>query len=234
LFISCNTQISIFAFMIDDWKRKIKAALQEDLPGPLAHKRVAPADRIKGILEQNWPANAKRSAVTFLLFPKNNQIHTLFMKRPEYPGVHSGQVSLPGGQRDASDHSLMETAIREYFEETHVQLHDSCFLGALTEFYIPPSNFLVQPYVAFINELPPLIPQVEEVASLHEISLEELFNPSCFTNDEIVLKNRSGNNHIIKAPCYKVKELLIWGATAMMISELQYIFEKNKIPTLLQ
>lgn len=220
--------------MIESWKSQLKAALQEDLPGPLAHRKVAPADRVKGIIEQKWPEDAKRSAVTFLLFPKNNRIFTVFMKRPEYSGVHSGQVSLPGGQREYSDFSLKETAIREYFEETQVQLTSNHFLGQLTEFYIPPSNFLVQSFVAFIEELPPLIPEELEVDSLHEISLEDLFNPACFTTEEIVIRNRSKNNYIIKAPCYKVKELTIWGATAMMISELEYIFKKYDIPTILQ
>lgn len=219
--------------MIELWKQKIISALQEDLPGPLAHQKVAPAERIKGIIEQNWPTNAKRSAVTFLLFPKNNKIHTVFMKRPEYPGVHSGQVSLPGGQKDPSDHSLQDTAIREYFEETQVLLNSTHYLGALTEFYIPPSNFLVQPYLAFINKLPPLIPEKTEVASLHEIDLEELFNPAYFTTEKIIVSSKTGDKHIIKAPCYKVKELLIWGATAMMISELEWIFKKYEIPTTL-
>lgn len=220
--------------MIKIWKKRLAAALQEDLPGPLAHQKVAPPDRIEAAIKQNWPKNAKRSAVTFLLFPKANQIHTVFMKRPQYPGVHSGQVSLPGGQQDKTDSSLQGTAIREYFEETQVQLTPTHYLGPLTEFYIPPSNFLVQPYVAFIEELPPLIPQKDEVESLHEISLQELFMPSCFTSEEVVIRNRSKNHYTIKAPCYKVKELLIWGATAMMISELQYIFQKNQIPTLLR
>jgi 8-oxo-dGTP pyrophosphatase MutT (NUDIX family) len=219
--------------MIRNWKQQLKAALQEDLPGPLAHTKVAPADRIKGLQERQWPLNAKRSAVSFLLFPKNGSLHTLFMKRPEYPGVHSGQVSLPGGQKDPTDTDLQATAIREYFEETHVQLSPAHYLGQLTEFYIPPSNFLVQPYIAFIDELPPLIPQESEVASLHEVSLKELFEPACFLEEEIIVRNRSGNNYTIKAPCYKIKELVIWGATAMMISELEWIFRKYKISTLL-
>lgn len=213
------------------WIQKLKAALQDDLPGPLAHTKVAPADRIKGLEERKWPTNAKRSAVSFLLFPKEGEIHTLFMKRPEYPGVHSGQVSLPGGQKDPTDTDLLATAIREYFEETHVQLSPTHYLGQLTEFYIPPSNFLVQPYVAFINKLPPLIPQESEVASLHEISLNELFEPSCFQQEQILVRNREGAHIKIKAPSYKVEELIIWGATAMMISELEWIFEKYQIPT---
>lgn len=215
------------------WLHTIKKALQSKLPGPLAHTKVAPADRIKGLEERKWPTDARLSAVTFLLFPKDGEIHTLFMKRPEYDGVHSGQVSLPGGQKDMADNDLQQTAIREYFEETHVQLYHTHFLGQLSEIYIPPSHFLVQPFVAYIDKLPPLIPQKEEVASLHEIKLSELFAPSCFQKEEILIRNRNGANYTIKAPCYKVKELLIWGATAMMISELQYIFEKNQIPTLL-
>jgi 8-oxo-dGTP pyrophosphatase MutT (NUDIX family) len=213
------------------WIQKLTAALQEDLPGPLAHTKVAPADRIKGLEERKWPANAKRSAVSFLLFPKEGKLHTLFMKRQVYQGVHSGQVSLPGGQRDLSDSDLLATAIREYFEETHVQLSSTHYLGQLTEFYIPPSNFLVQPYVAFMEELPPLIPQESEVASLHKISLDELFEPSTFQQEEIIIRSRNGENFKIKAPCYKVKELVIWGATAMMISELEWIFNKYKIST---
>lgn len=217
--------------MTQNWKDQLITALKKDLPGPLAHQKVAPADRVKGIIEQKWPLDAKRSAVTFLLFPKNDEIHTVFMKRPEYPGVHSGQVSLPGGQKDDSDQSLQETAIREYFEETQVQLNPDYFLAPLTEFYIPPSNFLVQPYVAFIEELPTLVPEKSEVESLHEISLEELFNPACFTSEEILIRGKDRNPYKLKAPCYKVRELVIWGATAMMISELEYIFNKNQIPT---
>lgn len=220
--------------MIENWKQKLKAALQEDLPGASAHIKVAPTERIRGLEERKWPNYAKLSAVSFLLFPVDGEIHSLFMKRTQYDGVHSGQISLPGGQKEINDKDLMETAIREYFEETNLLLKPENYMGKLSDIYIPPSNFLVQPYIAFIEELPPLIPQKYEVESLHEISLHELFNPACFTKDEIIVRNKSGNNHKIKAPCYKVKELLIWGATAMMISELQYIFEKNQIPTLLQ
>jgi len=217
---------------INGWKNKLKAALEKELPGAVAHRKVAPEDRIKEIIGKKWPSDAKRSAVTFLLFPINGEIHTIFMKRPQYPGVHSGQVSLPGGQRDEEDAGLMQTAQREYLEEAGVKLVDADFLGSLSEFYIPPSNFLVQPFVAFIDKLPQLTPQKEEVESFHIIGLKELFDPQNFSSEEIHIRNRKGGDYKIQAPCYKVDELIIWGATAMMISELEWILNKNTLKQL--
>jgi len=214
---------------VETWTKELKNQLKNPLPGPRAHTRVAPADRIEGLENQDWPSDAKRSAVTFLLFPKEGKIHTLLMKRPEYSGVHSGQVSLPGGQREKTDKNLMETAIREYGEETGVILEEGFYLAPLSEFYIPPSNFLVQPYVAFANELDELFPDETEVESLHQIALEDLFKRGNFTTEEILIRNRENKTISIKAPCYMINGLRIWGATAMMISELQMIFEEGKL-----
>lgn len=211
------------------WILLLNDALKKPLPAAKAHVKLAPMDRIEGLEKRKWPEDAKKSAVTFLLFPKNGKIHTLFMKRPEYPGVHSGQVSLPGGQAESSDLNLLATAIREFREETGIVLEESNYIAPLTEFYIPPSNFLVQPFVAFVDELGSLNPDPTEVESLHDIALEDLFLEDNFLIDEIQIRNRRDTSDTIKAPCYKVNGLRIWGATAMMISELQMVFEKNEI-----
>lgn len=216
---------------VENWTKELKILLAKPLPGPRAHTRVAPVDRIEGLESRDWPADAKRSAVTFLLFPKEGKMHTLFMKRPEYQGVHSGQVSLPGGQKEKTDSQLLETAIREYREETGVILEESNYIAPLSEFYIPPSNFLVQPFVAFVNELAELFPDETEVESLHQVALEDLFNIDNFSTEEIIIRNREKKSISIKAPCYMVNGLRIWGATAMMISELQMIFEEGNIFT---
>lgn len=130
---------------------------------------------------------------------------------------------------EASDKHLISTAIREYREETGILLEESDYLAPLTEFYIPPSNFLVQPYVAFVDELASLHPDPAEVESLHEVALEDLFLKKNFKIDEIQVRQKEGADFRIKAPCYQINGLRIWGATAMIISELQVIFEENRI-----
>lgn len=218
---------------IENWITDLKLALSRPLPSFNAHVKLAPNDRIEGLNIREWPKDARNSAVTFLIFPVKNELHTLVMKRTEYDGVHSGQISLPGGQKEMADKDLFETAIREYSEETGVTLLAKDYLGSLSDLYIPPSNFIVQPYVAYLNVLPNLQPQISEVQELHEISLKELFNPNTFKEEEILIRRRGKDTIKIKAPCYKVKGLCIWGATAMMISELQWILQENNLISLL-
>ncbi len=219
---------------IDQWVTALCEMLKKPLPGSKAHVKLAPDDRKQGLIDRNWPIDAKKSAVTFLLFPVEKQWHTVLMKRVVYNGVHSGQISFPGGQMELNDRSLLKTAQREFQEETGVVLNSSDYIGALTELYIPPSNFLVQTYVAILSEQPHFIPDDSEVQELHIISLQELFLTENFRVDEIVVRERENGSYIIKAPCYNVKGLCIWGATAMMISELQYVFKEQGFSTLLQ
>lgn len=207
--------------------RELQKALALELPAAKAHVRLAPVDRVEGLLTRIWPKDAKLSAVTFLLFIEDDDLKLLVMKRTEDNSVHSGQISLPGGKQDPHDKSLQETAIREFFEETGVQLSVDNYLGRLSDLYIPPSNFIVQPFMAFLPVLPKFKPNDSEVKELHSISLIELFAEETFRKEEVVLRQRGKESYSIKAPCYKIKELCIWGATAMMISELRMIFKNN-------
>ena len=219
---------------IEHWANALCEALKNPLPGSNAHVKLAPDDRKQGLIDQKWPKNAKRSAVTFLLFPVEQQWYTVVMKRVIYDGVHSGQISFPGGQMEKSDKNLLQTAQREFHEETDVALKSVDYIGALTELYIPPSNFLVQTYVAVLSEQPLFIPDNSEVQELYTISLKELFSYENFKENEVVVRERENGSYTIKAPCYKIKGLCIWGATAMIISELQYVFKEQGISTLLQ
>jgi 8-oxo-dGTP pyrophosphatase MutT (NUDIX family) len=216
-----NTSIEII--------NELKKALNTELPASKAHIKLAPDDRIEGLLTRQWPTNAQLSAVTLLLFLEDMEVKLLLMKRTEDNGVHSGQISLPGGRQEPHDKSLQETAIREFFEETGVLLSAGDYLGKLSDLYIPPSNFIVQPFIAFSPKLPKLKPNVSEVKELHSISLADIFGEKAYKKEEIVLRQRGKDSYTIKAPCYKIKELCIWGATAMIICELQMILEKARL-----
>ncbi|OYT16524.1 MAG: coenzyme A pyrophosphatase [Bacteroidetes bacterium 4572_77] len=194
---------------------------------------MAPKDRQEGLLHRQWPKDAKQSAVTFLLYPVDNRWHVVVMKRVEYDGVHSGQISLPGGQKEAVDKDLLATAQREFEEETGVFIPYDAYVGPLSDLYIPPSNFLVQAFVAVLEEEPHFKPDASEVQELISLDLESLFSPTNFKQDEVVMRGGGGNPQTIKAPCYALKGLRIWGATAMIISEIQQLMEDNSMPTLL-
>ena len=216
--------------------RELQEALKLELPAARAHVNLAPVDRVEGLVTRIWPKNAKLSAVTFLLFIADDDLNLLVMKRTEDNSVHSGQISFPGGKKDPQDKDLKGTAIREFFEETGVQLVEDNYLGRLSDLYIPPSNFIVQPFIAFLPKLPKLKPNDSEVKALHIISLKELFSSKALKKEEVVLRQRGKQSYTIKAPCYKIeaslslsKELCIWGATAMMIRELQVVVEENGI-----
>jgi 8-oxo-dGTP pyrophosphatase MutT (NUDIX family) len=151
-----------------------------------------------------------------LIYPTvDDKARLVFIQRPTYDGAHSGQISLPGGRFEPADPSLEYTALRETYEEIGVPHDKVQVIGKLTDLFIPPSNFLVSPYVGVIAERPDFVIDRYEVEYVIEVDLEVFFNPSyCITKE---LQLRQGFS--IKTPCYVVNGYTIWGATAMIIAE---------------
>jgi 8-oxo-dGTP pyrophosphatase MutT (NUDIX family) len=141
------------------------------------------------------------------------------MLRPEYPGVHSGQISLPGGKFEDSDDSLVFTALREAREEIGINPVKVQIIGQLTEMYIPPSNFMVTPIVGYQTSPPRFRADPKEVARIIEVNLVDLLEKRNIRNKNIRL--RTGIS--IKAPVYFIDGNVIWGATAMILSEFREI-----------
>jgi 8-oxo-dGTP pyrophosphatase MutT (NUDIX family) len=159
------------------------------------------------------------SAVLILFYPVENIIHIPLMVRPVYKGVHSGQVSLPGGRREEGDHTLMETALREAKEEIGVVPGQIEILGTLSELYVPASNFLVLPVVGATSQRPDFKPDPYEVDRLLEVPLDEIQDVTRIGSKEIVVRDTI----TIQAPYYDLQGQTVWGATAMIISELNTI-----------
>lgn len=191
-------------------KSKWTEILSQKLPGETAHRLMAPTFRGEAVSVEN-PLEA---AVMALFYGSDKNTRLVFIKRNEYDGPHSAQVSFPGGAREKGDRSLEETALRETREELGVggQIE---ILGSLTPLHIPVSNFMVHPFVGWMDHSPVFNPDPSEVQYLIEVELRDLLNPA--NRDSTLLFHHQRS---IEAPFYRVGQDKIWGATAMMLSEV--------------
>lgn len=187
--------------------------LGQKLPGEKAQLQMAPTFR--GHLSSN--GNPTEAAVMILFYPSSGKIHLVFIKRNEYDGPHSAQVSFPGGAKEDLDPGLVETALRETREELGIK-EQMEVLGALTPLHIPVSNFMVYPFVAWMDEKPDFHPDPTEVQYVIEAPLRDLLDPSSRDSETIY-----HHEQFIEAPYYRVGKEKIWGATAMMLSEVLHL-----------
>lgn len=194
---------------------ELKEGLSQELPGQQAQYKMVPPGRERTRLENITYSNPKKAAVLVLLYPKQEVPHIVLMKRNSYPGVHSGQISFPGGKLEKFDKNLEQAAVRESNEELGILPSKVSILGELTQVYIPPSNFLVNPFVGFSEERPEFVPDNKEVTEVLEVPFSDVLNPDNLSNVELKVR---GNP--IEVPAYTLNGHVVWGATAMMLSEL--------------
>lgn len=143
----------------------------------------------------------------------------LLIRRSEHLRYHAGQIALPGGRQEPNE-PLLQTAIRETEEEIGVSIQDQDIVGSLRSIYIPPSDFTLTPFVAWLDQEPNISIQIEEVESLITLPLASLTDPGAQTTARVV----RDNGETIEAPCYRCQDTrenhVVWGATALVISEL--------------
>jgi 8-oxo-dGTP pyrophosphatase MutT (NUDIX family) len=184
----------------------LQIKLREPLPGIDAQSKMASNSRIKWIRDQIDDSSARESAVLLLLYPDNDITRLVFILRPEYDGVHSGQVGFPGGRYEEEDHSFLETALREANEEIGIDKSEVNIIGGLSKLYIPPSNFNVYPYIGYVETKPEFIPDKTEVARILEIDLKDLLNNR--NKSTKIIQTKYGT---FEAPCFDVEDVYIWG-----------------------
>ncbi len=187
--------------------------LGQKLPGEKAQLRMAPTFRG----EFTSTEDPLKAAVMVLFYERQKDTCLVFIKRNEYDGPHSAQVSFPGGAWEAGDHSLEGTALRETREELGIKEQIEV-LGSLTPLHIPVSNFMVHPFVAWMDQSPEFRPDPTEVQYVIEAGLRELLDPAN-RDSEIIYHHEQA----IEAPFYRVGKEKIWGATAMMLSEVLHL-----------
>ncbi|MCK4569849.1 MAG: CoA pyrophosphatase [Bacteroidales bacterium] len=199
------------------FKETLTKRLKGELPGLSSQMKMVPAVRRKEIENRSGYGDAMKAAVLICFYPEEyGNIHLVLIRRNEYDGVHSGQISFPGGKYEEADSNLFHTALREAEEETNIHIEDVEILGAITSVYIPPSNYIVKPVIGWTSQKPDLIPDPSEVSEILPVSLDELTNPANLQVRKI--PHREFN--IIGVPCFYIQGHVIWGATAMMLSEM--------------
>jgi 8-oxo-dGTP pyrophosphatase MutT (NUDIX family) len=156
-----------------------------------------------------------------LFYPKNEITHLILIVRNTYPGIHSAQIAFPGGKVEETDSNFQDAALRETFEEIGVSSDKINVIRSFSSIYIPPSNFLVFPYLGVCNTELDFFLQNEEVAGIIELPLKMLLDDSIITIKTIDTSYAKS----IKVPVFQIYDYTVWGATAMMLSELKDVLK---------
>ncbi|NLR90017.1 NUDIX hydrolase [Flammeovirga agarivorans] len=207
--------------IVDNWQSKLKEQLDDQLPGRFAHDFMSSTQR-QQITPQKIPEGARKAAVLILMKEDGNTWKFPLIQRPSYDGVHSGQMAFPGGKYDDTDEDMIYTALRECEEEIGIKVERSAVLGTLSDIYIPPSNMHVVPVVAKYDERFEYDIDTFEVAKVVETTLSQLQDPA--NHKEYTFK--MSNGLMYKTPSFDVNGHTVWGATAMILSELMMVVER--------
>ena len=193
------------------------------LPGKEAQFAMAPMERIKELTAIDIEAmNPRQAAVMALFYEKEEETHIVLILRKTYKGVHSNQVGFPGGKVEQEDSDLLSTALRETFEEVGVPQEDMILIKELTNIYIPPSNFWVQSFMGYATKALNFVAQEDEVEEIIEVPLTELLDPASLGKQRITTSYATD----IEVPIFRLRQHVVWGATAMMLSEIKAILLK--------
>jgi 8-oxo-dGTP pyrophosphatase MutT (NUDIX family) len=195
---------------------------EAELPAMKAHAIMAPIERLETLQNPINVINAPRTAaVLMLLYPKKGETHLVLIVRNAYEGVHSAQVAFPGGKYEDTDSDFAYTALRETQEEVGVNPQEVELIKPFTPMYIPPSNFMVHPFLGVAKQELRFVPDPSEVARIIELPL------AVFLDESIVIETRLATSYAkeISVPAFNIEETIVWGATAMMLSELKEVLK---------
>jgi 8-oxo-dGTP pyrophosphatase MutT (NUDIX family) len=207
---------------MNDFAVSLKNEILKGLPGTDAQWQMASSDRFIKNLPRFPGKDARVAAVLILLYPHKGTVWTVFMQRPDYKGVHGGQISFPGGKQEAIDNDVIETAFREANEEIGVINEKINIIGVLTPLFIHVSNMIVTPVIGWTNEKPIYNYNTDEVVFLIEADLKTLLDPSIVTSKPFEIRGE-----LIDIKYFDYMGNTIWGATAMILNELLILIRRG-------
>ena len=192
-------------------------AFNRPLPGFEAHLELAPyRKKVELNIKKN---NPKIASTLLLLYPNNNDIYFCLTERQTYKGTHSNQISFPGGKNEIGE-TIKETALRECNEEIGVPIEDINIIGELTQVYVPPSNFLIHPFVGYCDFKPNFKPNTREVKSIIEIKLNDLSKINLIKKTRMNFGGKE-KKFEVKVPYMDLNNKIVWGATSVILNEFR-------------
>ncbi|NDP19602.1 MAG: CoA pyrophosphatase [Paludibacter sp.] len=199
-------------------KQELKLKLSKPLPGIHSHLKMAPEHRAEQLMSyDDGFKEAKIGAVLILFYHENDDLKMIVIRRSNYVGIHAGQIAFPGGRYEEEDKNVMTTALREIEEEIGITKDKIEIIGQLSDIYIPPSNFLISVFVGYLDEKPMYKIEELEVEEVIEVPFGDFFKPHLIKEKEFFVSSLNASS---KAPYFDVTNAEIWGASAMVISEL--------------
>lgn len=203
-------------------KNLLNKIKQTELGGEYAHGIFSPPSRPIFTYDQILSKNPKFAAVNIVLYIKDNEWYFPLIQRTENKhDRHSGQISLPGGKREELDQDFAQTAIRETSEEIGLEKHYVRIIREMSPIYIPPSNFYVYPFISYTKKNPEFILQASEAVEVIEFPITSFLNLP--DQPEIMNLDAANGNNV---PVINFNGYIIWGATAMILSEFSQLLKK--------
>ncbi|WP_299123342.1 CoA pyrophosphatase [uncultured Winogradskyella sp.] len=194
------------------------------LSGETSHAKMSPPYRLELAEKMKEKAKtAKKAGVMALFYPNNEgETYLVLILRKTYKGVHSAQVGFPGGRYEDEDKDLMITAMRETREEIGVPEAMMTIIKTMSPLYIPPSNFIVHPYIGVSESTPNFVKQDEEVEAIIEVKLLDFLDEVNSINARVP----TSFDVEVDVPAFKLNGHIVWGATAMMLGEIKDLLKQ--------
>lgn len=206
------------------FEQRISKIKNLPLPGEASQYKMAPEGRLHELRQLDLQKKNPRSAAVMALFypSRKHGTNLLLILRKTYKGVHSNQVGFPGGKAEKFDEGLLTTALRETHEEVGVIPKDITVVKKITEIFIPPSNFIVHPFIGLYKKPKPFIKQDTEVERILEVPILDFMDEK-----NVIVKKLSTSYAVdIEVPAFELNGYIVWGATAMMLNEIKELIKQ--------
>lgn len=200
----------------------LEQRLTRPLPGKKAQQKMIPepVDPSQKIPAESIDSSGHPSGVLVPIYPDANRNLNVILTLRSASIRHAGQISFPGG-RSEKDESIIKTALRETHEEVGIHSDEIDVVGSLTPFYLYKTNNRITPVVGFLEKKPIMQRNPNEVEEIITVKLDTLISDDQLEKERWDLAHNS-----FYVPYWSFHRVPLWGATAMMMSELLELYEE--------